>query len=192
MDVSTNPFRPPLARIVALDMNVGSARSTGEALFEQLYETRYREVFRYTMLMLRSRDDAEDATAETFKRAYSAIGAGRGPSGDALPWLYLIARRIVLNLSRRRRLIAWVPLASISPAREPRHATTEEAADFWMWFEALAQAIPDRQREVLILRFQRDLDDNQIGAILGLSASGVRSLASRAIESLRTHPELWS
>jgi RNA polymerase sigma-70 factor (ECF subfamily) len=168
------------------------ARSAAETLFDDLYQSRYRDVFRYSMLMLRSRDDAEDVTADTFQRAYSAIGAGRGPAGDPLPWLFLICRRIVLNIVRRRRLISWLPLASLPAAREPRHAETAEAAEFWLWFGSLAKALPDRQREVLILRYQRDLDDEQIGVILGLSASGVRSLSSRAIQSLRTHPEIWS
>jgi len=47
-----------------------------------------------------------------------------------------------------------------------------------------------RQREVLLLRYQYDLADDQIGRILGLSEPGVRSLASRAVAALRHHPEL--
>ena len=65
-------------------------------------------------------------------------------------------------------------------------------SEFWLWLDALAAVLPERQREVLFLRYQRDLDDEEIGEILGLSASGVRSLASRALAALRRHPELWS
>ena len=54
-----------------------------------------------------------------------------------------------------------------------------------------ARELPRRQREVLILRYQRDLDDESIGEILGLSASGVRSLVARACETLRRNPEIW-
>jgi len=65
-----------------------------------------------------------------------------------------------------------------------------ERIEFWLWFDRLSDALTSRQREVLLLRYQSDLTDAEIGRILGLSEPGVRSLASRAISSLRQHPEL--
>jgi RNA polymerase sigma factor (sigma-70 family) len=65
-------------------------------------------------------------------------------------------------------------------------------AEFWIWLDALSRALPTRQRDVILLRYQRDLSDEDIGEVLGLSASGVRTLASRALAGLRRHPELWS
>jgi RNA polymerase sigma factor (sigma-70 family) len=61
-----------------------------------------------------------------------------------------------------------------------------------MWLDALSEALPGRQRDVIFLRYQRDLTDAEIGEVLGLSASGVRTLASRALLALRKHPELWA
>jgi DNA-directed RNA polymerase specialized sigma24 family protein len=43
---------------------------------------------------------------------------------------------------------------------------------------------------VLLLRYRRDLTDDEIGGVMGLSASGVRSLAARALDTLHNHPEL--
>ncbi len=63
-------------------------------------------------------------------------------------------------------------------------------AEFREWFDALAGVLNERQREVLILRYQRDLADADIGHVMGLSESGVRSLVARALEILRSHPEL--
>ncbi len=60
--------------------------------FEGLYRERYRDVYRYTLLMLHRVEDAEDVTAETFQRAFRAWRSGHGPSGQPLPWLLLIAR----------------------------------------------------------------------------------------------------
>ncbi len=141
--------------------------------------------------MLRHEAEAEDATAEAFDRAYSAWRSGHGPSGRALPWLLLITRRIVVDKVRRRRLISWLPIGALRPADEPAVAGDAERSDFWLWFDRFARDLPARQREVLILRYQRDLDDDSIGEILGLSASGVRSLVARACEPLRRNPEIW-
>lgn len=45
--------------------------------------------------------------------------------------------------------------------------------------------LPRRQRAVLVLRFYEDLDDDEIGELLGITAGTVRSNASRALAALR-------
>jgi RNA polymerase sigma factor (sigma-70 family) len=160
--------------------------------FAYFYRERYRDVYRYALLMLRSASDAEEVTAEAFGRAYSAWRRGHGPQSESpLPWLLQIARRIVIDRGRRARLLAWVPLGLLAPNQEPQARDDTGRSEFWLWFELFARRLPPRQREVLILRYQRDLDDRAIGAILGLSTSGVRSLVSRACETLRRDPEVW-
>ncbi len=159
--------------------------------FEALYRERYRDVYRYALLMLRSADDAEDVTADAFGRAYVAWRSGQGPAGQPLPWLLVITRRLVIDRARRRRLLSWLPLASLRPEREPAAEGEAARSEFWLWFDALSRALPERQREVLFLRYRRDLDDEEIGEILGLSASGVRSLVFRACATLRRNPEIW-
>ena len=76
---------------------------------------------------------------------------------------------------------------------EPRDPTDHGVqVEFWDWLDRLARILPERQREVIFLRYQRDLSDEDIGEILGLSASGVRTLVARALSGLRSHPELWT
>lgn len=156
--------------------------------FEDVYRRHERDIVRYLTLLLGRPDDAEDVAADTFGRAFEAWRSGRGPAGRPLPWLLTIARRLAMNRWRRRRLIEWVRLPI--GRRDPGADASAEDREFWLWLDALARALPDRQREVLILRYRRDLDDTEIGEVMGLSASGVRSLRARAIQSLRDHPEL--
>lgn len=160
----------------------------GGLAFEDVYRHHERDVVRYLTLLLGRPDDAEDLAADTFRRAFEAWRAGRGPAGRPLPWLLTIARRQALNRWRRRRLIDWLPM----PIGRRDLAADASAADreFWLWLDALARALPERQREVLVLRYRRDLDDQEIGEVMNLTASGVRSLRARAIQSLRDHPEL--
>ena len=157
--------------------------------FTAVYSLFYRDVFRYCLVLMRSVEDAEDVTGETFERGLRAWRSGREAAGEPLPWLLLIARRIVIDRARRRRLLRWLPLSSARAARAGRPMDVERM-EFWLWFDDLATALTSRQREVLLLRYQSDLSDREIGRILGLSEPGVRSLASRAISSLRQHPEL--
>jgi RNA polymerase sigma-70 factor, ECF subfamily len=161
--------------------------------FEGVYRAHHRDVYRYVLFARRRPDDAEDVVADVFDRAYRAWRSGHGPAGHTLPWLLLIARRIVVDRWRRERILRWLPLPDAWANNEPRDPEDAGArAEFWLWLDELAAVLPDRQREVVFLRYQRDLSDEDIGEILGLSASGVRTLLSRALATLRRHPDLWS
>jgi RNA polymerase sigma factor (sigma-70 family) len=150
---------------------------------ERAYTDHYAAVFRYALALTHSIDDAEDITSEVFARALRSWTA---PPARPLAWLLLTGRRIATDRVRRAArflgALARLRAATISvPSREP---------EFWLWFEAVATVLTPRQREALVLRYERDLSDVEIAAILGLTESGVRSLVARALAVLRAHPEL--
>ena len=155
--------------------------------FETLYRRHYRDVYRYVLVLTSSVQEAEDISAETFERAFRAWSDGQPPAARPGPWLLLTARRIATDRWRRMRR-----MATIAPSLRDRQTakTDEVGSEFWLWFDALAEALPDRQREVLLLRYRRDLSDADIASIMGLSESGIRSLTARALAALRAHPEL--
>jgi RNA polymerase sigma factor (sigma-70 family) len=151
---------------------------------ELVYARHYRDVYRYLLGLTRSPDDAEEIAAETFERALR--GWARVPQ-PPLPWLLLTARRVATDRWRRARRYAQLRVGGRNPARAD---AGEGRTELWLWFDALAAVLTERQREVLLLRYQRDLTDADIASIMGISESGVRSLAARALDVLRSHPEL--
>lgn len=182
----------PFAADGSIDGHVAGEQEATTS-FEAVYRDHYRDVYRYVLFALRRPDDAEDIVSDTFDRAFRSWRSGHGPAGRALPWLIVIARRIVIDRWRRRRLLGWFALPDWSRGDDPRDPDDAAGrAEFWIWLDQLAAALPARQREVVCLRYQRDLSDEDIGEILGLSASGVRTLLARALATLRRHPELWS
>jgi RNA polymerase sigma factor (sigma-70 family) len=165
---------------------VQPARPATQRAFEPVYALHYRDIYRYLLGLTRSPTDAEEIAAETFERALRAWNVVPEPP---LPWLLLTARRIVTDRWRRARRLAQVVLGLRG---ETRTDAGEGRTEFWLWFEAIAGVLTARQREVLLLRYQRDLTDADIGSIMGITESGVRSLVARALEILRSHPELLS
>lgn len=146
------------------------------------YEAHYRDVFRYVLALTGSTSDAEEITADVFERA---LRSWTETPAHVQAWLLLTARRIATDRFRRaRRLLA------IRNRWSTRNPVSPEAAEFWLWFDAVSRVLTGRQREALVLRYQRDLSEADIGLILGLSESGVRSLISRALKVLREHPEI--
>jgi RNA polymerase sigma factor (sigma-70 family) len=170
-----------------IEREAGSLADTVEPTFEGVYRAHHRDVLRYAALMIGDPDDAADITAEAFGRAFDAWRDGRGPHGRPLPWLLVIARRLILDRWRRRRLVRWLPILGDGHAAPGDGLARSE---FWLWLDRLSAALPERQREVVFLRYRRDLSDEEIGTVMGLTPSGVRSLVARAIRGLREHPEL--
>jgi RNA polymerase sigma factor (sigma-70 family) len=158
-------------------------RDTSVAV-ESAYLAHARDVFRYVLALTRDATEAEDITGEVFERA---LRAWSQPPECPLPWLLLTARR--LSTDRWRRARRLVRLGGFARGR-PETNAGERETEFWAWFDVVSRLLTDRQREVLVLRYQRDLSDADVASVMGLSTSGVRSLVARAVDVLRQHPEV--
>jgi RNA polymerase sigma factor (sigma-70 family) len=168
-----------------------AARLESDRAFEQIYLATWPRLCRYAWVLVRHQEDAEDVAAETVRRAYSAWQEGRGPVGEPLPWLFLIARRIVIDRSKRP-ISRWLSLSGAGAAlashtRAPDSIGRIEAS---VWFDQLRECMSARQHEAIVLRYLFDLDDGQIGRVMGLSAAGVRTNVSRGVAALRKRPEV--
>ena len=69
--------------------------------FEELVRRRRSGLVRFLASFTQSAADADDLVQETFLRAYRNL-ANYDPRKPFLPWLYVIARRLAINLFRKR------------------------------------------------------------------------------------------
>jgi RNA polymerase sigma factor (sigma-70 family) len=170
-----------------VDALVPARTLDSQAAFEAMYVAAWPRLCRYSWVLVRHHEDAEDVAAEAVRRAFGAWQAGRGPSGDPIPWLFLIARRIVIDRNKRPGT-RW---PAMSHGKE-RTAASESigGVEAAVWFDQLRDCMTARQHEAIVLRFLLDLDDEQIGRIMGLSQAGVRTNVSRGVAALRKRPEV--
>jgi len=149
--------------------------------FALIFEQYYAGIYRYLCRLVSDADLAEDLAQQTFLKAYRALSAG--PQPDNLhAWLYAIATHTAFSALRRRRLIAWLPLAGESvrhasgPGPEARLGERELVA------QALAQ-LPRRDAACLLLHFHEGLSCAEVAQALGLSISAAKSRLYRAREA---------
>jgi RNA polymerase sigma-70 factor, ECF subfamily len=158
------------------------------ASFENFFVASWSPLFRYCLGLVRDRDEAEDVAAEAFRRAFAAWKDGRGPTSESLPWLFLVARRIVIDQARRRRLVAWLRLDHVGDASGDEDPIGR--SDVWIWFKQVCDLLPTREREALLLRHEFGFPDETIGQLMGMSQASVRTAVSRGLARLRSHPEV--
>jgi RNA polymerase sigma-70 factor, ECF subfamily len=161
-------------------------------LLDRLIEQYQYRLFRYLVHLTASRERAEDFFQETWLRVLE-----RGHQYDGKwkfeAWLFAIARNLVLDWHRRKRPQSFESLSgpgeeaafdvpdakSASPLQQA--LTGEEAAGV----RASLEKLPALYREVLLLRFQEEMQLEEIAAILNAPVSTVKSRLYRGLEALR-------
>ena len=164
------------------DAGSGSLAADG---FEAFARRVLPDMLRYASALTGDPHLGADLVQEVMVRAQARWGRIRRTDH---PERYV--KRMVTNehLSFRRR---WHTRSVVPVADEALHARTPPTADPATRVadhDGLRQRLADlprRQRAVLVLRFYEDLDDAEIGDLLGMSTGTVRSNASRALAALR-------
>ena len=151
------------------------AQSGSRAAFDELVRRYQKKVYRLAFGILRSTHDADDAVQEVFIRAFRYLPS-LDPTRSVEGWLMGIAMNQARTIRSRRR----VPVEDTSriavsgkPARDAEMHTAALQA---------VSALPEKQREAMLLHLNTELTTQEIGEILGCSrgAAGVHLHRARA------------
>ena len=151
-----------------------------ETAVTALYEAHALGLARLAYVMLGDRAAAEDVVQEAFGGLYRRWNQ-LADAGRALPYV----RSSVLNGCRsalRRRRVRGTEAVHQPPAASAEAAAlaSEERREVMLAIRRL----PDRQREVLVLRYYLDEPEAEIARVMGISPSTVRSTTYRALGAL--------
>jgi len=141
-------------------------------------------VVRVAWHILRDREEARDICQETFLRLHSAWLAGQEIENEKA-WLCRTAINAALN--RRRRLIRETSIeAAAAGARAAiDDRSRNEEALLLVRVRQLIVRLPDRQRQVFVLRNFEGLSFSEIGEMMGCSAESARANEYQALRKIR-------
>ncbi|MBR1456318.1 MAG: sigma-70 family RNA polymerase sigma factor [Oscillospiraceae bacterium] len=161
--------------------------------FEDLVAAYEKNVYNLALRMTGNAQDAEDMAQEAFIKAYNSLPNFRGDSKFSV-WLYRIVSNVCLDFLRRQNRR---PASSLSVEDEDGEETQMDVPDESQSPELLLerrltreavqrglQALPDEQRQILLLREIQGLSYEEIGLALDLEAGTVKSRIFRARKKL--------
>jgi RNA polymerase sigma-70 factor (ECF subfamily) len=167
-----------------------SSRELGRELdreLEAIVRQHARFVYRVADLLLRNHHVAEDATQETFVRVWRH--RKRLPEVlDRKAWLARIAWRVALD---RRKNPAEIPLADAAEAVFKLYAAGESAEriasdkQMAVLLDQLIATLPAKLRDPILLSLDQELTQAEIGRVLSIPESSVRTRLFRARQILR-------
>lgn len=148
----------------------------------ELYHAQRLAMVRLAVLLVDDRATAEDVVQDAFTALYKRHGERLTDVDNALAYLRTAVVNAARSVLRRRRTARdyTPPHEADAPSAEERIVLDEEHREV---FAALS-GLTARRREVLVLRYWGDLTEAQIAATLGISRGAVKSIASRALDSL--------
>lgn len=156
------------------------ARETLDALMIQ----HGSRLLRLCAMNLRDASLAQDAVQDTFLKAFRQFHRFRGDA-DALTWLTAIA----INVCRDYRRTAWFRHVDRRMEDLPEQAASFPFPDNTVITEVTK--LPDKYREVILLRYYQDMKQKDIAAALGISDRAVRQRLNKANTMLREQLKEW-
>jgi len=173
----------------SLEPVVRRARKGDADAFGELYHQFYPRVLGLCRHLLGSREAAEDATGEVFIRVQRAMKT----FDSALPfprWLLSIASHHCIDQLRRRRVEHRLFDPSEVETHDPASLSASPlqdlvAAERRDAVRSGVEALPERYRMPLVLRYYSEMSYEQIAGALGLNRNHVATLIFRAKQELR-------
>lgn len=143
------------------------------------------KVYRYFCYRVGEGLLAEDLTAATFEKAWAKRARYRQDLSSFTTWVFIIARNVATDHFRTAR--ADLPLAEME--RLPEKASSPEAiVEQRERFAHLARCVgqlPEREQEILSLKYGAGLSHGEIAGLTGLTASHVGVILHRTVKQLR-------
>jgi RNA polymerase sigma-70 factor (ECF subfamily) len=154
--------------------------------FAEKYRVFFPRVFAYVYGRVHNVHLTEDLVADVFERAFLKVDSLRNDEAFST-WLFTIARNVIISHGRKRYRETTIDpdvLKEIAPSgasvegdillREELNTVARLLKDF-----------PQREQDIVSLKFDAELTNSQIAQIMELSEPNVRVILFRTLRKLR-------
>jgi RNA polymerase sigma-70 factor, ECF subfamily len=154
-----------------------------EVDWEALYAEHLPRVYNFFRYRLADDALAEDLTQQTFEKAWRARHSYRKNLAAFSTWIYQIARNTAADHYRRHRPEAPIDERWADPG-ETLEESIQRQGEVHRLTRLLAK-LPERERELVALKYGAGLTNRAIAEQTGLSESNVGTILNRVVRRLR-------
>jgi RNA polymerase sigma-70 factor (ECF subfamily) len=167
-----------VGEVLAVTEAVNATGSATELRLDRTFEDEFgllfRAAYRVAYRISGSREDAADCAQEACARAYTDWKR-LIRRGDVTPWVIRVSGNLAIDRWRKLQRARRIPAVRDVDAPSSDRLDLARALD----------ALPRRQREVVVLRYIADMTEVAVAGALGCSLGTVKTHASRALVALR-------
>jgi RNA polymerase sigma-70 factor, ECF subfamily len=164
-----------------LDETLDRPALSDQLAFEQIVRQHQGMVFGLACHYLRDRSLAEELAQEVFLNLHQNLHTIKSPEHLTF-WLRKVTSHRCIDQTRRQKVR---PQVSLEDVAEPVAKSTENDLLLSELLRRVVDALPEKARMVVILRYQEDLDPSEIAEVLDMPLNTVKSHLRRSLSILR-------
>jgi RNA polymerase sigma-70 factor (ECF subfamily) len=156
----------------------------------QLYQQEMPRIYNFFRYRLQEEQTAEDLTAVTFEKAWRQRLSYQKNKAAFSTWLFTIAKNVAIDHMRQRHLLTEI--GEHLPANTPSPEEALQQKEHLAQLRQLLDGLPERDQEIIALKFGAALNNREIARVTNLSAANIGIILFRTVRKLRrqweTHP----
>ena len=160
---------------------VAYAKAGDQEALRFLYVRYADNVYGYVRSIVRDEYEAEDVTQQVFAKLMTILPRYEERQVPFAAWILRVARNVALDHMRRRRAIPCDEVRELDQRKD--HGDAQQTA---LALREALEALPDDQREVIVLRHVIGLSPGEIAGRMGKSEPSIHGLHHRGRGSLRS------
>lgn len=171
----------------ATDADLLGRYARGDALAARVLAGRLvPRALRYAARLLGDRTEAEDVAQEAMLRLWRIAPDWRAGEAQVSTWLYRVVTNLCIDRRRAQGRRGAVALDEVAdpPDTAPGAFAALIAADRMAALSQALAALPERQRQAVVLRHIEGLSNGEIGQVMDLGVEAVESLIARGKRAL--------
>lgn len=158
--------------------------TAAETDWDAVYTEQLPRVFNFFRYRFGNEALAEDLTSRTFEKAWSARARYRRDRAGFATWLISIARNVAVDHLRAQRPHVPLEAAENVPTKDTPHDEAARYSDIERLIAVVAK-LPQREQELLALKYGAEATNRAIAELTGLSESNVGTILHRVVQTLR-------
>ena len=149
---------------------------------ETIYRNYHGKIYGYIRSKINSPQDAEDIAADVFVKVFEKLDSFDEKKASRSTWIYTIARNTLTDYFRTRKIFAEMPESIEGDSSIEDDICSAETLDTLA--DAL-EALDERERDIIILRFYSGKTLKEIAEQLDISYAYVKTLQNKAFGNIR-------
>ncbi len=165
---------------------IKQAQKGDKEAYGQLYDHYIAPIYRFVLVKVTDKDEAQDLTHEVFLSAWQNLKNYKHQGFPFSSWLYQIARNKVIDHYRTKKIHSDV--YELDEDLVKVVGAVESNLDIGLAMDHVKTALSrlsEEQQDVIVMKFIEDLSNEEIANIMGKSEGAVRLLQHRAVNNLK-------
>jgi RNA polymerase sigma factor (sigma-70 family) len=153
--------------------------------WDAVYADQLPRIYAYFRFRLGTAAEIEDLVSRTFEKAWRSRHRYRRDLGGFGTWLLKIAQNVGIDYLRSRRTHLPIDLAIGLASERTPEMDVARCSDLARLTQLIA-GLPERERDLVALKYGADINNISIASLTGLSVANVATILHRAVQALRS------